>query len=87
MDGYQWGGVMIQEKVQGIRSTNGRYNIDRGRLRKYRKWREAKELIYTTHGHELRWGNAVGRGSAGQSGTKGRKNGTTVIAQSIKYTF
>ena len=30
MDGYQWGGVMIQEKVQGIRSTNGRYKIDRG---------------------------------------------------------
>ena len=34
MEGYQWEweGVM-GEKVQGIRSINGRYKIDRGRLR------------------------------------------------------
>ena len=35
MEGYQWGrgeGKM-GEKVQGIRSINGRYKIDRGRLR------------------------------------------------------
>ena len=36
--------------------------------------REAKELICTIHGHELRWGNA------GRRGIKRRKNGTTVIA-------
>ena len=42
---------------------------------------EAKEFIYMTHGHELRWGgNASGREYAGQSGIKGRKNGTTVTA-------
>ena len=40
---------------------------------------EAKELICTTHGHELRWGNVAGRGSAGRRGIKGG-NGTTVIA-------
>ena len=34
---------------------------------------EAKELIYTTHGHELRWGNAGGRGGTGRRGIKGRK--------------
>ena len=34
---------------------------------------EAKELIYTTHGHEVRWGNDGGRGRAGQRGIKGRK--------------
>ena len=40
--------------------------------------REAKELICTTHGHELR---------GGQRRDKREKNiGTTVIAQSIKYT-
>ena len=40
---------------------------------------EAKELICTTHGHELRRGNAGGRGGAGQRGIKG-ENGTTGIA-------
>ena len=41
---------------------------------------EAKELIYTTHGHELSGENAGGRGCAGQRGIKGRKNLTTIIA-------
>ena len=35
--------------------------------------REAKEHICMTHGHELRWGNAGGRGGAGQRGVKGRE--------------
>ena len=34
---------------------------------------EAKELICTTHGRELRWDNAGGREGAGQRGIKGRK--------------
>ena len=34
---------------------------------------EAKELTCTTHRHELRWGNAGGRGSTGQREIKGRK--------------
>ena len=35
MEGYQWrgGGRRMGGKVQGIRSINGRYKIDRGRLR------------------------------------------------------
>ena len=35
MQGYQWGvgGERMRKKVQGIRSINGRYKIDRGRLR------------------------------------------------------
>ena len=35
MEGYQWGGEWgrMGEEVQGIRSINGRYKIDRGRLR------------------------------------------------------
>ena len=44
----------MEEKVQGIRSINGRYKIDRGRLRNSIGNGEAKELIRTTHGHELR---------------------------------
>ena len=33
MEGYQWGrgGWRMGEKVQGIRSINGRYKVDRGR--------------------------------------------------------
>ena len=46
---------------------------------------EAKELILMTHGHELRGGNAGGNGGARQRGIKG-ENGTSIIAQSIKYT-
>ena len=34
---------------------------------------EAKELICTTHGQELRLGNAGGSGGAGWRGIKGRK--------------
>ena len=33
MEGYQWRGRRMGEKVQGIRSINGRYKIKRGRLR------------------------------------------------------
>ena len=40
---------------------------------------ETKELKFSTHGHELRWGNNGGRGYRAE-GNKGEKNGTTVIA-------
>ena len=77
MEGYQRRGGGMREKAQGIRSINGSYKIDRGRIRNG----EAKELICTTHGHELRWGNAGGRGCTGWKGIKGRKkSGTTIIA-------
>ena len=35
MECYQWGvgGGRMEKKVQGIRSINGRYKIDRGRFR------------------------------------------------------
>ena len=45
---------------------------------------EAKELICTTHGHELRWGNGggmLGEGDYRVERNKGeKKDGTTVIA-------
>ena len=40
------------EKVEGIRSMNGRYNIDRGRLRIVQEMEKPKN-IYTTNGHVL----------------------------------
>ena len=42
-----------EEKVQGIRSINGRYKIDR-EVKNSMGNGKAKELICMTHGHELR---------------------------------
>ena len=46
MEGYQWGGAggRMEEKIQGIRSINGRYKIDRGRLRIV--WEMEKQRTY-----------------------------------------
>ena len=53
MEGYQQGGGggRIGEKVQGIRSINGRYKIYRN-VKNSMGNGEAKELICMTHGHE-----------------------------------
>ena len=52
----EWGRGKMGEKVQGIRSINGRYKID-GKVKNSMGNREAKGLAYMTHGHELRgWG-------------------------------
>ena len=74
MEGYQW------ERERG--------DGGKGRGNKQHKWQvqnrqgkvknsigngEAKELICTTHGRELRWGNAGGRRVAEQREIKGRK--------------
>ena len=44
--GYQWGGGggKLGEKVQGIRSINARYKIDRGRLRTVWEMEKPKNL-------------------------------------------
>ena len=45
---------------------------------------EAKELICMTHGHELRWGNAGGRGrckTEGNKGEKKRENYNSIISK------
>ena len=46
MEGYQWGGGggRIGGKVQGIRSINGWYKIDRGRLRTIWEMEKPKKL-------------------------------------------
>ena len=68
-------------KVEGISSINGTNR--QGEVKNSTGNGETKELICTTHGHELRWGPGgvlVGGGGAGQRGKRRRKNGTTVIA-------
>ena len=49
---------------------------------------EAKELMCATHGHELRWegGMLEGKGCRVEGIGGEKNNGTTVIAQWIKYT-
>ena len=48
MEGFQWGGGgergRMREKVQGIRSINGRYEIDRSRLRIVQEMEKPKNL-------------------------------------------
>ena len=59
----------MREKVQGIRSINGRYKIDKGVKNSIGNG-ETRELIYMTHGHELRGGDA-GRLECREEGDKG----------------
>ena len=47
------------EKVQGMGSINGRYKIDRGRLRILWKWRSQRTYM-STYGHELSVGDSGG---------------------------
>ena len=53
MEVYQRGEgrEVMGEKVQAIRSIYDRYKIYKNSIRN----RKTKELIRTTHGHELRW--------------------------------
>ena len=52
VEGYQQGGERENgEKVQGIRSINGRYKIDKGRSRIVWEMEKPKNL------YELRWWN------------------------------
>ena len=80
------GGIM-GEKVQGIRSIIGRYKADRGRVRIVWEMEKSKNLYVRPWTGTKGWVDAGGRGSAGQTGIKGRKYGTTLIAQSIKNIF
>ena len=61
------------EKVQGIRSINGRHKNRRGEVKNSIGNGEAKELICMTLGLELKGRNVGGRGCAGQRGIKGGK--------------
>ena len=58
----------MEGKGQGIRSINSRYKIDRGMIKNSIGNGEAKELVCTTHGHELRGGIAGGKRGTGRGG-------------------
>ena len=69
-----WGG--IGEKIQGRGNIIGRHKIDGERLKNGIGNKGLKELICTTHGHELRWGEMLVGGLCRVEGNKGGKNGT-----------
>ena len=64
MEGYWWGGgeQIMGEKVQGIRSINGRYKIDKGRLRIVWEMEKSKNLYVRPWTGTKGWVDAGGRG-------------------------
>ena len=63
----------MRGKERGVRSINGRYLQNRqGSLRIVWEMEKPKNLLYMTHGPELRWENDGGGGTR-QRGIKGRK--------------
>ena len=70
MEGYQQGGGggRMREKVQGIRSINGRYKINRGRVRIVWEMEKPKNLYVQPIDMNEGGGNAGRR-----RGRKGRK--------------
>ena len=53
ISGGRQGGKM-GEKVQGIRSINGRYKRDRGEVKNSMGNGYSKEMMCISHGHELK---------------------------------
>ena len=82
MEGYQQGegGGRMREKGTGNKKHKWQVQNRQGEVKNSVGNGEAKELICTTHGHELRWGNVSGRVVQGGGGIKGREKGITVIA-------
>ena len=60
MEGCQWGGKGTGNKKHKwqVQNRQGKVKNSMGNV-------EARELIYMTHGHELRWGKDGGRGIQG----------------------
>ena len=56
------------EKVQGIRSLNGRYKIDRGRLRIVWKWGSQKTFMYNPWAHTKGGGGLTEGGEVQRGG-------------------
>ena len=66
MEGYQW----VGEGGNGGKGTGNKYHKwqiqnRQGEVKNSMGNVEAKEHVYMMHGHELRWGNAGGRGVDG----------------------
>ena len=82
MEGFQWGGRGEEQgrKGTGKKKHNWQALNRWGEVKNGIGNRKLKELICTTHGHELREGNARRLGEQGRGWDKGVKFGKTVIA-------
>ena len=73
-----------EEENEGEGTGNKKHNWQvqnrQGQVKNSIRNREAKELVFTIHGHELRGGLLEGGGMQGGGGVNERKNWTTVIA-------
>ena len=69
------GGVAGERGGKGTENKQHKWQVEnrQGEVKNSIGNGEAKELIYMTHGHELRGVNADGEGIAGQRGIKVRK--------------
>ena len=75
MEGYKQGGEREENGGKGRRNKKHDWYIQnrQGEVRNSIGNGEAKELIYMTHGHELRgWVIAGGNGDMGGGGAKGK---------------
>ena len=75
MEGYQWGSGRGENEGKGTENKQSKQQVE-GRQEEIKNSIgnvEAKELLCTTHGHEVRWGNDGGKVGAGQRGIKGGK--------------
>ena len=72
MEDYQWvGGKGDWGKSTGNKQQKWQVQNRQGKVKNSTGNGEAKELICTIHGHELRWGGECGgRGCAGWRGIK-----------------
>ena len=75
MEGYQWGGGRGETggKVTGNKKHKWQVQNRQGEVKYSIGHVEAKELICMTHGHELRGGNAGGKGVQGEGEKRGEK--------------
>ena len=83
MEGYQQGSGRERERGKGTENKQHKWQVEnrQGEDKNSIGNVEAKELICMTHRHELKWGNAVGRGCAERRGIKREKwdNGNSII--------
>ena len=81
MEGYQQESGRGREGGKGTENKQNKWQVEnrQGEVKNSIGNVEAKEVICTTQGHELRGETAGGRGGTGWRGQRG-ENGKTVIA-------
>ena len=70
MESYQLGGEENGRKGTGNKKHNWQIENRQEEVKNSTGNGEVKELMCMTHGHELRWGDAGGRGCTAQRGMK-----------------